>query len=125
MFQEEIKALQLGKTNNKSKIKQNMPILNEKGLLVSNSCLRLSETLTSEQKWPILLPKHCELIEKYVLWLHICYLHCGPNQTLFLLQRNSILIGGRREVKRILLKCKKRHCLKPKTIEVQMAPLPK
>ncbi|XP_028408802.1 uncharacterized protein LOC114531378 [Dendronephthya gigantea] len=58
-----------------------------------------------EAKHQIIIPKKDKLVEKLILHLHIKASHPGPETTLAILRQRFWIIGGRREVKRILKKC--------------------
>ena len=93
------------------------------GLLKLNTRLRLSN-LQSQTKFPILLPKHNDFVEKFVLFNHFALLHCGTSQTLALINHRFHILGGRQEVRRILHSCKTPRCQKPERFAPPMAPLP-
>ena len=92
-------------------------------ILFSNSRLSHSN-IAHTTKFPILLPKNCPIVEKYVLNLHILHSHAGPGYVLALLRQKFRLCQGRRQVQKIIHKCTKRHCTKPVPLKQQMAPLP-
>ena len=92
-------------------------------ILFSNSRLSQSNIATTT-KFPILLPKNCPIVEKYVLNLHILHSHAGPGYVLALLRQKFRLCQGRRQVLKMIHKCPKRHCTKPVPLTQQMAPLP-
>lgn len=108
----------------KSGISQHSPILTEDGLIVSNTRLVLSATLSQDEKYPIILPKNNFFTEKFVLHLHHRYHHLGLNHMLALVRSKYLLLGGRREMKRILAKCPNFRCVKTYSIQQQMAVLP-
>ena len=123
-FSEEIEDLKKsGNVRKSSDISQHTPMM-KNGFLVSESRLRLSETLSEQEKFPKILPKHNSIVEKFILGHHVANLHSGTEQTLFFLLHGFRVVGGKREVKRILCKCFQRNCKKPKIFEPKMAPLP-
>ena len=121
-FSDDIDALINGKNLPKgSKLKDCMPIWdNGNKVLLMQSRLRLAD-IPNQEKNPMILPKNNHIVEKYVKHIHKLHLHCGPEQTLALTRRQVWLLGGRREVKRILHACK---CKKPQLLQQVMAPLP-
>ena len=58
-----------------------------------------------DAKHQIIIPKKDILIEKLILHLHTKAFHSGPETTLAILRQRFWIIGGRREVKRVLSKC--------------------
>ena len=96
----------------------------ETGIIRSRSRLGLSDLLPSETTSPIILPKGSTFIEKYVLFLHTSNCHSGNAATLYMLRRQFRLMGGKREVSRILHMCRKKNCNAPVPLDQKMAPLP-
>ena len=94
-----------------------------RNIIFSNSRLSQSNIATTT-KFPILLPKNCPIVEKYVLNMHILHSHAGPGYVLALLRQKFRLCQGRRQVTKIIHKCPKRNCTKPVPLTQQMAPLP-
>jgi len=93
-------------------------------LLRHKSRLESSKLLAHDVKYPIILPDHDSLIEKYVLHIHKLHLHAGLNTMLSIIRKRFLLLKGRREVKRIINMCKTHKCVKPKLLQQIMAPLP-
>jgi len=106
-----------------SKIK-NLSAFMSSDLLRHKSRLESSKLLAYDVKYPIILPNHDLLIEKYILHLHKLHLHAGLNTMLSIIRKRFLLLKGRREVKRILNLCRTRKCVKPKLLQQIMAPLP-
>lgn len=124
-FIEEYDNLQLGSDLSKhSMIRQFQPFIDSRGVLRSQTRLSLSEKLPEETINPIILPKKNDLIARYILHLHASLGHSSPGSTLYYLRRQFRLIGGKREVDRILFLCKKINCNKPLPLSQRMAPLP-
>ena len=77
-----------------------------------------------DAKHQIIIPKKVKLIEKLILHLHTNAFHSGPETTLAILRQRFWIIGGRREVKRILKKCLICQHWRTKPCQQKMAPLP-
>ncbi len=95
----------------------------KKRLIISESRLTQSD-LPEDTKRPIILPKNCEIVDKFVQYLHEIEGHSGPEHILAVVRQKFRLIQGRRQIRRILHKCLKRGCVKPTPLTQQMAPLP-
>ena len=93
-------------------------------LLRSNSRLSLSQTLTRSEKFPIILPSHDNLIERFILHLHLTNHHLGLSHLLALVRSKFVIFGGRREVSRILRLCPTRNCKKVIPLSQLMSALP-
>jgi Integrase zinc binding domain len=124
-FAEDFQKLAQGKDLNKaSKLTQHNPSWDHiKRLVASNSQL-VQSNLQVEKKWPILLPKNCPIVAKYVLHLHEMSGHQGAGYMLSILRQQFCLCQGRQQVQKIIRTCTKRHCTKPVPLQQQMAPLP-
>ena len=124
-FADDFRQLAQGKDLAKtSKLAQHNPMWDHvKRLVVSNSRL-VQSNLPVETKWPILLPKNCPIVAKYVINLHEMSGHQGAGYTLSILRQQFRLCQGRRQVQKIIRTCTKRHCMKPVPLQQQMAPLP-
>ena len=107
-----------------AKLQQLQPYIDELGIVRTATRLEFSEILPGETKAPIVLPKGEEIIDKFVLDLHKRLGHTGPSQTLYYLRRQFRLIGGKREVSRIIHKCVSIRCKKPVALKQRFAPLP-
>jgi len=94
------------------------------GMIVSRSRLRLSETLPDSTMYPIILPRHNSIVEKLVIHFHRCFCHCSADFLLGNLLVKFHLIGGRKEVKRIIRTCKVKNCRTIEPINQAMGPLP-
>ena len=99
------------------------PMINEEHLICSSTRFRNSD-LPNQVKFPIILPKNDSVVEKFVLYLHKGLLHCGNTQTMSMLNSRFHLIGGRKELRRILFLCKNNLCRKLKRYDPRMGPLP-
>ncbi len=105
---------------------KNLTVFKDKdGIMRHQSRLESSRHLTYDEKYPIILPDHDQLVEKYVLHVHQIHVHAGLNAMLGIVRNRFLILKGRREVKRIIGKCKTLKCVKPKPLGQIMAPLPK
>ena len=124
-FKSEIEQLQ-----NKEPIDSKSPLKNHSLFIDSDDLLKTitrfdySHTKEIDEKRPIVLPHHCRFVELFILHLHEKYFHAGPNFLLGYLNKKFYLVHGRKEIKRILLKCFQKSCLKILPMQQQMAPLP-
>ena len=75
----------------------------ERKVIRVGGCLAFAE-IAFEAKHQVIIPHHDELVEKLVLHLHRKASHAGPETMLAILLQRFWLIGGHREVKRILKK---------------------
>jgi hypothetical protein len=124
-FKEDILNLQNGLSLvTKSVIKQFLPFLDDKGFLRSQTRFRDDETLPDQLRTPLILPKHNQIVEKYVMHIHTLLGHTGPESTLFHLRKQFAIVGSRREVRRILHMCKNMYCNQPLKLTQQMSSLP-
>jgi hypothetical protein len=98
--------------------------MDEQNIVRSLTRLAASETLPETCKLPIILPKHHPLVERLILHLHAVNGHLSLSSTQYYVRRQFRLIGGKKELSRILHTCKKRHCNKPIPMAQKMAPLP-
>ena len=73
---------------------------------------------------PLLLPKHNTITERIVMAEHAKLYHQGFEHLLANLRRKYWIIGSRREIKRIIAKCKDRRCRKIELKHQRMADLP-
>ena len=94
-----------------------------KRIIISDSRLGLTN-LPEETKFPIILPKNNPIVDKLVLHTHQIHGHAGPGYTHSVLRQKFKLCQGLRQVKKVVRQCTKKHCLKPKDLGQQMAPLP-
>jgi len=125
-FPKEFTALQQSKSLdlNGSKIKDYNPKWDcVKNLIISESRLTQSD-LPDETKCPIILPKNCQIVEKFIAHQHETHGHSGTEYTLSILRQQFRLVQGRRQVQKIVHKCMKRKCARPTPLQQQMAPLP-
>ncbi len=102
-----------------SKLSELRPTM-EQGLIRADLRTKHLAVLMNKPKPPI-LPKHNDIIFKYVLHVHKSQWHAGVDHTLATIREQFWLVGGRREVQRILRRC---LCKKPTSLYQQMAPLP-
>ena len=124
-FGTEIANLKNGtKIEKQSKIREHNPQWDfERQILFSET--RLVQTdLPEGTKRPIILPKNCKIVDKFILQMHDENGHQGPNYTLSILRQGFRLCQANRQMKRILKKCLKRKCVPSRDLKQQMAPLP-
>ena len=98
--------------------------IDENGLVRTHTRLELSELLPQETTTPILMPKRNEIVEKFVLCLHSDHGHVKASHMLYVLRRQFRVVGGKREVSRILRLCTTRKCVTPIPLGQKLAPLP-
>jgi hypothetical protein len=124
-FPTEIDALTKGTSISKtSKLNQICPVMDpETGLMLVGGRLAHAEFLPEEERMPSILPSKAKEVEKLVMFIHVTWGHIGPEMTLFKLRKKYWLVGGRREVKRIISRCKC-YRLRAKPFAQKMAPLP-
>jgi hypothetical protein len=125
-FADELKKIRSHRpVDKKSSLASLNPFLNDLGLLCSNTRLTLSDTLSLEERYPIILPKSNPIVEKLILHLHDEHKHVGITYMLNIVRSKYYLIGSRRELKRVLRLCPNLRCkrlIHPKQL---MAPLPR
>jgi len=125
-FKSEFVALECGQVvDKKSPLTSLSPFLDEQKILRANTRLTLSDTLSQDEVTPIVLPKQNIVTEKLVLHLHISHQHIGITYMQNILRAQYHLIGGRRELKRILRSCPNLRCKRQIPVKQIMAPLPK
>ena len=123
-FGNEIACLREGKSIDKnSALRDYDPIWDEKEEILRVGGRLSQADLPFETKHPIILPKHDAFVEKLVHHYHRANCHTGPAQTLSDLRVRYCIVGGQREVRRILHTCL--DCRKLKQLQQKMAPLPK
>ena len=123
-FQDVLSALRAKQPCPKtSKVLALHPQIRQDGILVAGGRLALSITLPEQTKHPVLLPQKNKLVEAYVSHVHRGHGHPGPEQTLAIIRNKYWLVNSRREVRRILQKCK---CYRQRARHFTqiMAPLP-
>jgi len=79
--------------------------------------------LPEETKHPAIIPAKNRFVERYILALHKAHCHAGPGTLLSIIRTKTWLLQGRREVKRILRRCRC-YILRAKPFSQQIAPLP-
>jgi len=125
-FKSEFVALESGQVvDKKSPLTSLSTFLDEQKILRANTRLTLSDTLSQDEVTPIILPKQNIVTEKLVLHLHINHHHIGVTYMQNILRAQYHLIGGRRELKRILRSCPNLRCKRLIPVKQIMAPLPK
>ena len=82
------------------------------------------DIIPPETATPIILPKNCGIIERLVLSVHVAYAHAGPSYTMHYLRQRYRLIGGKRELNRILHKCIHVKCRKVSRMQQDEASFP-
>lgn len=81
------------------------PLMDEHGVLRVGGRLQNS-SLDYNAKHPIILPKQHPLSISLINYFHQKYMHCGPSSLLANIRLQYWPIGGRKEVSRIINKCK-------------------
>lgn len=123
-FRKELQDLKRGQeVEKRSTLTTLLPILRN-GLLCSQSRLRLSACMTSDSKYPVILPKHSPIVELLVMHFHRLLLHAGAEQVLAFIKKKFHIMGNRREVKRITHLCKAPKCRKGVPLSQRMGALP-
>ncbi len=124
-FQMELTATETDQDMPKdSKLKSMTVFKDIDGLLRHQSRLESSKRFRYDTRYPVILPDHDPLVEKFIIDLHKLHSHAGINHMLAIVWNKFIILKGRREVKCILRKCKTLKCTKPKPLVQIMAPLP-
>ena len=113
-----------GNPKRNSKLEQINAFRDKSGLLRANTRLTQSETLPYVTTHPLILPKHCQIVEKIVLAYHEANLHLAHSSCLYHLSRAYKICGGKSELNRILHKCTRRNCLAPIPLKQTLSPLP-
>ena len=124
-FAQEIRDLQkTGSVQKTSKICDYNPKYDlTNGWIISESRLTQSD-LPDQTRRPVMLPKNCEIVAKYIQHIHACYGHAGPEYALSLMRQKFRLCQGRRQIRKVLRKCSTPRCVAPTPLTQQMAPLP-
>jgi hypothetical protein len=122
-FSEYVARVRRGESLSKTPLDTLTPKLDENGLLIVGGRIQEAIHLSHELRFPVILPKHDKYVEHYVLYLHRIHSHASPETCLFILRQKCWLLGGRREIKRILRTCEC-YKLRAKPFQTQMAPLP-
>ena len=124
-FPREIASLQeTVPIDSNSKLKNLNPGLDDKGQLVMQGRLLLSEKLNIEAKMPVILPANHPVTERAILHAHEQARHAGVHQTLYLVRYRFWTLGGHRYAKSVLGKCQFCRLRKAKPLKQQLAPLP-
>ena len=106
-----------------SLVQYNLYFDNQDCLLRSNSRLALS-SLPEQTRRPILLPRDCPIVEKFVMHKHKLHQHAGAGYLHALLKAEFIIPKGRRMIKKVIRTCTTRRCVRPVPLGQQEAPLP-
>ena len=114
-----------GQVAHSSSLVKLIPFLDENGLIRMTTRLTQAEQVSDAEKYLIILPKHSALVEKLVLHLHELNGHCGIAHTDYVTRQNYWLIGGKKEIRRILHTCKNKECRPLVPITQQMSSIPK
>jgi len=107
-----------------SKIRDFNPTFDQERQLILSESRLLQSSLPEETSRPIILPKNCKIVEKYIMHIHQQNNHVGPEHTFALIRQHFALCQGRRQVKKIVRQCRKTKCVEPRQLGQQMAPLP-
>ena len=108
----------------KRDLKQHGAFLDHDGAIRAQTRFQVSKTTPRSAIYPILLPRYNELIELFILDLHTFAGHITRRSTLARLSHWYRIIGGLKEVSRILSKCPNRVCNEPKPLDQQIGQLP-
>ena len=100
------------------------PRLDERGIIVVDTRLKLSQRLKDETKYPILLPKRSPIVERFILHIHVSCGHLGAKSLIYRLRFNFCLQSTRDEIRRILRMCRNTACNPPKLLKQILPPLP-
>ena len=123
-FSEEIKCLEKGEyVSNKSKLKD-LDVKFDEGVIVHQSRLRLAESVPFANPEPVILPKNDSVTDKIVTFIHRLNLHSGIETTHLLVRNQYWVIGGRKQIRKIVRTCKTPKCRPIANLAVKMAPLP-
>lgn len=123
-YQEEIDALDLGKTlSRRSSIYRLSPFLGEDGLLRVQGRLDLAD-LTYDEKHPIIIPKG-HLAKLFSRFQHVLLKHAGVNTIMSSLRRVYWIVGLRATAKRVKRECHQCQRFDSPACEQPVAPLPK
>lgn len=106
-----------------SKLNQLCPFIDKRGLLLVGGRLSSTESLPEQERCPPIIPKNAVEVEQFVMHTHVTWGHIGPELTLHKIRKNFWILGGRREIKRIIARCKC-YKLRAKPFQQKMAPLP-
>ena len=113
------------------KLEKNSPIRDfnpkwdeKRKIIFSETRLVLSKNLSQGMKCPIILPRDCHIVKKFVTHLHEKNGHAGANQILSLINDQFKICRGKQQIRSIIRKCTARKCTKPINLEQMMAPLP-
>ena len=129
-FEREIMALEDGddiKEVKGTRLLQYNPYIDSEGLLRSESRLTELDDLPEATKRPLILPKDSHIVGLWVMSLHFAQFHAPPHAVWSRVKQEALVIGGLREIKRIIGGCPNkghRKCQKPKLIRVRMGKLP-
>ena len=104
-YDEELRLLREGKTvGSQSKILKLDPQLDKDGIMRVGGRLQQAQ-ISEDSKHQIILPHGEQLVAKIILNTHTENAHAGPETTLAILRERYWVTQGRRETKRVLLKC--------------------
>ena len=123
-FQKELPPLMAGEGMTKGPMRQLQPFFDHtSGLAKVGGRLHFSG-LSEEAIHPAFLPAKSKYVESYVLYLHRAHNHLGGEGLLAQIRTRFWLIQGRREVKRILWRCKACYRQRSPPFAQSIAPLP-
>ncbi|XP_057335449.1 uncharacterized protein LOC130674197 [Microplitis mediator] len=125
-FAEDLKILNkldLSKHTN-AQLSKLTPMLDDNGIMRVGGRLSFSN-LPFDAKHPIILPKNNHVTNLFIRHTHRIHLHCGVQQTLYILRRKYWIIEGRSQVYKILNKCVQCCKARPPTTNYLMGNLPK
>jgi hypothetical protein len=124
-FQLEISALRQNQPIQKSsKLLSLNPFLDSSGILRVGGRLQKHQSLTIDQKHPMLMPKDHFITDLLIEDFHSKHFHAGPQLTLSLIRQKFWFTNGRSKVRQVLNRCLLCKKLKATTCQQIMGNLP-
>ena len=125
MFPSELENLKIKKGIDKnSKLIQLTPYIAERGIIRVGGRIQKAG-VTLDQKHPFVFPSRHYVTTLILRQEHLRLLHYGPEHLLSSIRHRYWPLSGRREPKKITQKCVSCFRLKPKTLDIMMADLPR
>ena len=123
-FVKEMHTLTAGAGVTSGPMKQLQPFFDETlGVVRVGGRLQFSG-LGEEAIHPVILPAKCKYVESYILYLHRALHHLGGEGLLAQVRLRYWLLQGRKEIKRILWRCKPCYRLRSPPFAQTISPLP-
>ena len=94
------------------------------GLFRGVTRLDQAKTIPESSRRPILLPKNSEFVQKYLLYLHSINGHTTLSNFHYYLQRSFFIIGGKKQLQKIVKQCRQTNCQNLRTLHQVCPPLP-